>query len=71
MTVEQLIARLSVLPRQDAEVLVQVPDTNDPEAPDDYTIEDVTFMDWPTHYRSTGDVSGVAKLSRPQAYIKV
>ena len=54
MTVKQLIARLSVLPSQDAEVLVQVHDPNDPEAPDDYTVEDVTFMDLPTHYRSTG-----------------
>jgi hypothetical protein len=71
MTVKELLERLSVLPNHDAEVLVQVPDPNDPEAPDDYTIEDVTFMDWPTRYCSTGDVSGVAKFSRPQAYIKV
>ena len=48
MTVKELLATLSVLPNPDAEVLVQVPDPNDPEAPDDYTIEDVTFMDWPT-----------------------
>jgi hypothetical protein len=71
MTVKELLERLSALPNHEAEVLVQVPDPNDPEAPDDYTIEEVTFMDWPTHYRSTGDVSGVAKFSRPQAYIKV
>jgi hypothetical protein len=71
MTVKELLERLSMLPDHDAEVLVQVPDPNDPEAPDDYSIEDVTFMDWPTHYRSSGDVSGVAELSRPQAYIKV
>jgi hypothetical protein len=71
MTVKELIERLSLLPNHDAEVLVQVPDPNDPEAPDDYAIEDVTFMGWPRHYRSTGEASGVAELSRPQAYIKV
>jgi len=71
MAVKELLERLSVLPDHDAEVLVLVPDPNDPDAPDDYSIEDVTFMDWPTHYRSSGDVSGVAEFSRPQAYIKV
>jgi len=71
MTVKELLQRLSALPDHDAEVSVQVPDPNDPEAPDDYTIEAVTFMDWPAHYRSTEDVSGVAEFSQPQVYIKV
>jgi hypothetical protein len=71
MTVRELTERLHAIPNPDAEVLVEVPDPDDPEAPDEYTIEDVTFMDWPEHYRKTGDVSGVAKFARPQAYIKV
>lgn len=61
MTVEELVQRLLEIPRQDADVLVEVPDPNDPEAPDEYTIEEVTFMDWPAHYRKSGDVSGIAE----------
>lgn len=71
MTVKELLQQLSALPNQDAEVVIRVPDPNDPEAPDEYTIESVAFMDWPAHYRNTGDPLGVAKFSRPQVYIKV
>jgi hypothetical protein len=71
MTVKELIQILGTLPNDDAEVLVRIPDSNDPEAPDDYTIEEVTFMDWPAHYRSTGDPSGIERFSKPQVYIKV
>ena len=71
MTVKELLQQLSALPNHDAEVFVQVPDPDDPEVPDDYAIESVDFRDWPEHYKSTGDVSGVGKFSRPQAYIKV
>jgi hypothetical protein len=66
MTVRDLLQQLNALPNHDAEVLVQVPDPDNPEAPDDYTIESVDFMDWPEHYESMGDVSGVGK-----SYIKV
>lgn len=71
MTVKELVGLLSALPNQEAEILVQVPDPTDPQVPDEYTIEDVTFMDWPTHYRNTGDVGGISEFSRPQAYIRV
>lgn len=71
MTVRELLQRLGALPNPDAEVLVQVPDPDDAEASDDYTIEDVVFIDWPKHYKQDGDPLGVAKFSRPQVYLKV
>ena len=71
MTVRELLQRLSALPNPDAEVLVQVPDPDDAEVPDAYTIDDVIFIDWPDHYKQSGDPLGVAKFSRPEVYIKV
>jgi hypothetical protein len=50
---------------------VRVPDPNDPEARDAYAIEDVTLMDWPTHYRNRGDPMGILEFARPEVYIKV
>jgi hypothetical protein len=70
MTVRELVDRLKAIPNQDAEILVEVPDLDDPETPDEYFIEDVTFMDWPEHYRKVGDLD-VIKFAKPQAYIKV
>jgi hypothetical protein len=71
MTVKELTDRLLALPNQDAEILVEVPDPDAPEAPDEYFIEDVTFMDWPEHYRRKGVEAGIIERSKPQAYIKV
>ena len=71
MTVRELLQRLNALPNPDAEVVVQVPDPHDAEAPDDFTIDDVVFIDWPEHYKQAGDPLGIAPFSRPQVYIKV
>ena len=71
MTVRELLQRLNAVTNRDAEVIVQVPDPADPEAPDDYVIEDEVFIDWPEHYKQHGDPMGVAAFSRPQVYLKV
>ncbi len=71
MTVTELINRLSAFSKHDAEVIVHVPDPDDAETPDAYTIEDVTFIDWPEHYKQGGNALGVARHSRPEVYLKV
>jgi hypothetical protein len=71
MTVRDLVQRLTALSNSDAEVLVQVPNLDDIEVPDNYTIEDVVFVDWPEHYTQSGDALGVAKFSRAEACLKV
>jgi hypothetical protein len=71
MTVRELVEQLRAIPNQEAQIIVQVPDPDDPQVPDPYTIESVSFIDWPAHYEATGDKLGVAKFSRPEAYINV
>jgi len=71
MTVAELLQRLGAVSNPNAEVLVRAPDPNNPDAPDDYTIEDLEFIDWPDHYKRGGDPLGVGKFSRPEVYLKV
>ena len=71
MTVKELADRLRAIPNQDAEVLVEVLDPADPEAPDEYAIEEVKFMDWPEHYRKNGIEPSAAGPAKAEAYIRV
>jgi hypothetical protein len=70
MTVRESMEQLRAIPNREAQVMVQVPDPNEPEVPDPYTIESLSFIDWSAHYQAVGKLS-LVEFSHPEAYINV